>query len=114
MTVQSSGYCGEPPPVPHARHNAPLEQNSFTLDTELQYQCYPGYNTIGFARARCLAYNSTVKWFGPDVTCERKFLLFPSIRPDRTLGQSRWTPLEDEAELILPQQSLGGERRGPQ
>ena len=58
--------------VQHARHNAPLEQSSFTLDTELQYQCYPGYNTLGFARARCLALNSTVKWFGPDVTCERK------------------------------------------
>ena len=49
---------------------------SFTLDTELQYQCYAGYNTIGFARARCLAYNSTVKWFGPDVTCERQSFLF--------------------------------------
>lgn len=29
-----------------------------------------GYNTLGFARARCLQYNQTVKWFGPDVTCE--------------------------------------------
>lgn len=31
-----------------------------------------GYNTLGFARARCLQYNQTVKWFGPDVTCEGK------------------------------------------
>jgi len=110
--------------VANARHNAPQEQSSFALDTELQYQCcqyinkhphahYPhpfvfiichpkaakkkkktlpltcnnlsswslahyimdrfidlGYNTLGFARARCLQYNQTVKWFGPDVTCE--------------------------------------------
>lgn len=25
--------------VPNARHNAPQEQSSFALDTELQYQC---------------------------------------------------------------------------
>ena len=94
--VQSSGYCDEPPIVPNARHNAPQEQNSFAPDTELQYQCCKnfflkivsksfrnecllillivhtdlGYNTLGFARARCLQYNQTVKWFGPDFKCE--------------------------------------------
>jgi hypothetical protein len=39
------------------------------IDTDL------GYNTLGFARARCLQYNQTVKWFGPDVTCEGNFTL---------------------------------------
>uniref|UniRef100_A0A0P5PLV4 Sushi, von Willebrand factor type A, EGF and n=1 Tax=Daphnia magna TaxID=35525 RepID=A0A0P5PLV4_9CRUS len=71
-TVQTSGYCDEPPVVANARHNAPQEQNSFAPDTELQYQCYLGYNTLGFARARCLQYNQTVKWFGPDFKCEAR------------------------------------------
>lgn len=92
--VQTSGYCDEPPIVANARHNAPQEQNSFAPDTELQYQCCKsirlhlitikfnsfffsneadlGYNTLGFARARCLQYNQTVKWFGPDFKCEGK------------------------------------------
>lgn len=102
--VQSSGYCDEPPIVPNARHNAPQEQNSFAPDTELQYQCCKkflyyflkihldlisiiiiflknpkidlGYNTLGFARARCLQYNQTVKWFGPDFKCEGNSLHF--------------------------------------
>ena len=39
VTVLNSGYCGEPPMVANARHNAPQEQSSFALDTELQYQC---------------------------------------------------------------------------
>lgn len=65
-------YCSEPPKIQNARNNAPPEQKAFDLDMSLQYQCYPGYTTNGFARAKCFFYNGTAKWFGPDFTCERK------------------------------------------
>ncbi|CAG7827922.1 unnamed protein product, partial [Allacma fusca] len=47
-----------------------MDQRTFDLDTSLQYQCYPGYSTNGFARSKCFFYNGTAKWFGPDFTCE--------------------------------------------
>jgi len=65
-------YCTQPPVIDHARHNAPTEQSTFPQDTSLQYQCFPGYVTKGFARTKCFLYNGTAKWFGPDITCERK------------------------------------------
>lgn len=65
-------FCTEPPLIEHARHNAPVGQTTFDLDTSLMYQCLPGYTTKGFARTKCFFYNGTAKWFGPDITCERK------------------------------------------
>jgi len=65
-------FCTEPPLIDHARHNAPQGQTTFDLDTSLMYQCLPGYTTKGFARTKCFFYNGTAKWFGPDITCERK------------------------------------------
>ncbi|ODN03359.1 Sushi, von Willebrand factor type A, EGF and pentraxin domain-containing protein 1 [Orchesella cincta] len=61
-----------PPLIDHARHNAPVGQTTFDLDTSLMYQCLPGYTTKGFARTKCFFYNGTAKWFGPDITCEPK------------------------------------------
>ena len=41
----------------------------FDLDTELSYQCDPGYKRKGFQVAQCFFYNGTARWFGPDLTC---------------------------------------------
>ena len=41
----------------------------YDLDTELSYQCDPGYKRKGFQVAQCFFYNGTARWFGPDLTC---------------------------------------------
>ncbi len=41
----------------------------YDLDTELSYQCDPGYKRKGFQEAQCFFYNGTARWFGPDLTC---------------------------------------------
>ncbi|XP_068084486.1 sushi, von Willebrand factor type A, EGF and pentraxin domain-containing protein 1 [Anabrus simplex] len=63
-------YCTSPPHIDNARHNALPEQNTFDLDSTLQYQCYPGYVTNGFPKAKCLAIDGVASWFGPDISCE--------------------------------------------
>ena len=34
----------------------------FDLDTELSYQCDPGYKRKGFQVAQCFFYNGTARW----------------------------------------------------
>ena len=41
----------------------------YDLDTELSYQCDPGYKRKGFQVAQCFFYNGTARWFGPDLKC---------------------------------------------
>ncbi|KAG8200512.1 hypothetical protein JTE90_000589 [Oedothorax gibbosus] len=67
--MKISSMCVGPPPVPYARHSAPLDQDDFPLDSLVQYSCFPGYNAKGFPRAKCLQYNGTAQWFGPDLRC---------------------------------------------
>ncbi|KAG8223021.1 hypothetical protein J437_LFUL001343, partial [Ladona fulva] len=87
-------YCTVPPTMDHARHNAPPEQATFAVGTTLEYQCLPGYSTLGFPRAKCLAIDSPsggsgmmsgggqrASWYGPDITCERKFNASRSCGP---------------------------------
>ena len=42
----------------------------YDLDTELTYQCLPGYQRKGFTEAQCFFYNGTARWFGPDLECQ--------------------------------------------
>lgn len=70
--------CRSPLAVPHARHNAPLDQTEFPIDDMVQYSCFPGYESKGFAKAKCLFYNGTAQWFGPDLKCIRKYIIFIS------------------------------------
>ena len=44
-------------------------QMYYDLDTELSYQCDPGYKRKGFQVAQCFFYNGTARWFGPDLKC---------------------------------------------
>ncbi|XP_065566642.1 sushi, von Willebrand factor type A, EGF and pentraxin domain-containing protein 1-like isoform X3 [Artemia franciscana] len=67
---QKHTQCSDPPLIPHARHDGPGDQHFYTIETELQYQCYPGYSTKGFVGARCLHFNGTARWFGPDINCQ--------------------------------------------
>ena len=46
-----------------------LFQMYYDLDTELSYQCDPGYKRKGFQVAQCFFYNGTARWFGPDLKC---------------------------------------------
>lgn len=67
-------YCLSPPTIDHARHNALPEQTTFDLDSTLQYFCHTGYVTNGFPRAKCLAIDGQASWYGPDISCERKYI----------------------------------------
>ncbi|GAV05641.1 hypothetical protein RvY_15741 [Ramazzottius varieornatus] len=61
--------CGNPPEIPHAQHNADWRHHQYELDTMIQYTCESGYAIEGFARAKCIYFNGTAKWFGPDLRC---------------------------------------------
>jgi hypothetical protein len=63
-------YCTDPPDIKHARHDGQSDQTIFPLNATLNYTCNDGFITGGFPAARCVLYNNTSKWFGPDITCE--------------------------------------------
>uniref|UniRef100_A0A0K8VX11 CUB and sushi domain-containing protein 3 n=1 Tax=Bactrocera latifrons TaxID=174628 RepID=A0A0K8VX11_BACLA len=63
-------YCLKPPLIEHARHSALPEQETFDLDSTVQYHCHTGYVTNGFPRAKCLAIDGQASWYGPDIQCE--------------------------------------------
>ncbi|XP_037078629.1 protein lev-9-like, partial [Pollicipes pollicipes] len=66
-------FCEGSPNITNARHNASYDQLTFDLNTTLYYSCHEGYQNRGiFAEAKCLMYNETAKWFGPDMYCEPK------------------------------------------
>ncbi|XP_054709581.1 sushi, von Willebrand factor type A, EGF and pentraxin domain-containing protein 1-like [Uloborus diversus] len=67
--VKGVSMCGSPPQVPHARHSAPLDKDDFPIEAVVQYNCFPGYDPKGFPKAKCLQYNGTAQWFGPDLRC---------------------------------------------
>ncbi|XP_076061125.1 hig-anchoring scaffold protein isoform X2 [Oratosquilla oratoria] len=62
-------YCTDPPLIANARHNVPEAQTRFEVNYTLQYSCQQGYMTKGFSRAKCLLYNGTMQWFGPEIEC---------------------------------------------
>ncbi|RWS31980.1 c4b-binding protein beta chain-like protein [Leptotrombidium deliense] len=68
--------CGMPLSVPHAKHSAPIDQTDFAIDSMVHYTCFPGYESKGFVKAKCLFYNGTAQWFGPDLklvcTCKQQ------------------------------------------
>ncbi|XP_062121270.1 uncharacterized protein LOC133835281 isoform X2 [Drosophila sulfurigaster albostrigata] len=63
-------YCLKPPQIEHARNSALPEQETFDLDSTVQYHCHTGYVTNGFPRAKCLAIDNQASWYGPDIQCE--------------------------------------------
>uniref|UniRef100_A0A1A9WXH7 Sushi, von Willebrand factor type A, EGF and pentraxin domain-containing protein 1 n=1 Tax=Glossina brevipalpis TaxID=37001 RepID=A0A1A9WXH7_9MUSC len=63
-------YCLKPPQIEHARNSALPEQETFDLDSTVQYHCHNGYVTNGFPRAKCLAIDGQASWYGPDIQCE--------------------------------------------
>lgn len=66
-------YCLKPPQIEHARNSALPEQETFDLDSTVQYHCHTGYVTNGFPRAKCLAIDNQASWYGPDIQCEREW-----------------------------------------
>lgn len=66
--------CGFPHNVPHARHNAEEapDRQDFPIDSLVEYECFVGYEAKGFSKAKCLYYNGTAQWFGPDLKCIRE------------------------------------------
>lgn len=81
-----SVYCTDPPIIPNARHNGAESQARFEVNHTLQYTCVQGYITKGFSVSRCLLYNGTMQWFGPEMDCERKRRTFLIIQ----LHESIW------------------------
>lgn len=67
-------YCLKPPQIEHARNSALPDQETFDLDSTVQYHCHTGYVTNGFPRAKCLAIDGQASWYGPDIQCERRFI----------------------------------------
>lgn len=67
--LNGKSMCGPPPSVPYARVSAPADKSNFETDAMVQYGCFPGYEAKGFARAKCIFYNGTAQWFGPDLRC---------------------------------------------
>ncbi|XP_037959565.1 uncharacterized protein LOC119688947 isoform X2 [Teleopsis dalmanni] len=76
-------YCLKPPLIDHARHSALPEQETFDLDSTVQYHCHTGYVTNGFPRAKCLAIDGQASWYGPDIQCEPRSCGLP---PDPAYG----------------------------
>lgn len=68
-------YCLKPPQIEHARHSALPDQETFDLDSTVQYHCHTGYVTNGFPRAKCLAIDGQASWYGPDIQCERMCII---------------------------------------
>ncbi|XP_066943300.1 sushi, von Willebrand factor type A, EGF and pentraxin domain-containing protein 1-like isoform X2 [Macrobrachium rosenbergii] len=75
-------YCTDPPVFPNARHNGLTGQTRFEVNKTLAYSCYEGYITTGFDRAKCLLYNNTMQWFGPEIHCEPKICGDPGEIPN--------------------------------
>lgn len=65
--------CNSPPSVPHSRTNASDEARDFVINSTVRYNCFPGYDAKGFDVAKCIFYNSSAQWFGPDLKCEREY-----------------------------------------
>uniref|UniRef100_A0A1S4LTX8 C4b-binding protein beta chain, putative n=1 Tax=Ixodes scapularis TaxID=6945 RepID=A0A1S4LTX8_IXOSC len=64
--------CNTPPSVPHSRTNASDGARDFVINSTVRYNCFPGYDARGFDVAKCIFYNSSAQWFGPDLKCERE------------------------------------------
>lgn len=68
-----SVFCKSPRTIDNAYNNAFSDQQTFDVGAEVDYRCKDGFMMRGFARAKCLAMDISASWFGPDITCERKF-----------------------------------------
>ncbi|XP_075732658.1 sushi, von Willebrand factor type A, EGF and pentraxin domain-containing protein 1-like [Rhipicephalus microplus] len=64
--------CSSPPGVPHSRTNASDSARDFVINSTVRYTCFPGYDAKGFDVAKCIFYNGSAQWFGPDLKCDPK------------------------------------------
>lgn len=75
IILYSIVFCKSPRVIDNAVNNAFVDQQTFDVGSEVEYRCKDGFTMRGFARAKCLAMDISASWFGPDITCERKFLI---------------------------------------
>lgn len=68
-------FCKSPRVIDNAINNAFVDQQTFDVGSEVEYRCKDGFTMRGFAKAKCLAMDISASWFGPDITCERKYSL---------------------------------------
>ena len=77
-----SSFCSDPRKIRNAKHNAPVEQTTFNLETTVQYFCDHGFQPTGIAQAKCLMMHGNASWFGPDLTCDPRSCGAPTDIPN--------------------------------
>ncbi|XP_076316028.1 protein lev-9-like isoform X3 [Tachypleus tridentatus] len=66
---RKKALCGTAPFVRHANHTSKTKLE-FDIGFLLKYYCFVGYEAQGFSEAKCMFYNGTAQWFGPDLVCK--------------------------------------------
>lgn len=66
--------CGPPMTLLHSQNTAPIDQTEFPIDSQITYSCFIGYQSKGSNIAKCLYFNGTTQWFGPELECKRLYI----------------------------------------
>ncbi|XP_074603388.1 uncharacterized protein LOC141856926 [Brevipalpus obovatus] len=89
-SCREKAMCGPPPDIPHARHG--LQGTEFADQTQSNYSCFPGYNFTGISNeAKCLYFNGTAQWYGPDLVCVPRSCGHPGSIPNGQLIGDQYT-----------------------
>ncbi|XP_022235268.1 protein lev-9-like, partial [Limulus polyphemus] len=75
---RKKALCGPAPFVRHANHTSKTRVE-FDIGFLLKYYCFTGYEAQGFSEAKCMFYNGTAQWFGPDLVCKPRSCGHPGL-----------------------------------
>ena len=69
-SCKREALCDSPNTILHAKHNADSgDRKDFSIGSIVQYECFVGYEAEGFPHAKCLFFNGSAQWMGPDLKC---------------------------------------------
>lgn len=66
--ILKPNYCGLPPTIQDAKHNASLKRPAYADGDVVAFTCIPGFFHMGHHLARCNGKNAS--WTGLDMTCQ--------------------------------------------